>query len=242
MHSLHAIPSALISSRRSGDRKGFTLIELLVVIAIIAILAAILFPVFAKAREKARQTSCLSNMNQLGKGFMLYVDDWDDGLPGGAPWTSGKKGSRWDWVGMTVWGSACTVANPMKPEEGSIFPYVKTVDAYVCPSSASRDLRLSYSMNCYLDYASMSDVARNPNGPSDLILLVDENEKLNDGFFCGENLADVPEAIHTGGANYLYTDGHGKWKRKGSVPRTNPGPFYPCPKGQPNGCLNRRGM
>lgn len=63
-------------------RSGFTLIELLVVIAIIAILAAILFPVFAKAREKARQTSCLSNMKQIGLGLMMYVQDWDETMPG----------------------------------------------------------------------------------------------------------------------------------------------------------------
>ena len=56
-------------------RKGFTLIELLVVIAIIAILAAILFPVFARAREKARQTSCLSNAKQMGLGMMMYAQD-----------------------------------------------------------------------------------------------------------------------------------------------------------------------
>lgn len=62
-------------------RKGFTLIELLVVIAIIAILAAILFPVFAKAREKARQTSCLSNCKQLGLGLYMYTQDYDEMLP-----------------------------------------------------------------------------------------------------------------------------------------------------------------
>ena len=61
--------------------KGFTLIELLVVIAIIAILAAILFPVFAKAREKARQISCLSNMKQIGLGFLQYENDNDEGFP-----------------------------------------------------------------------------------------------------------------------------------------------------------------
>ena len=62
-------------------KKGFTLIELLVVIAIIAILAAILFPVFAKAREKARQTACLSNLKQLGTAMMMYTIDFDDQLP-----------------------------------------------------------------------------------------------------------------------------------------------------------------
>src|SRR5687767_12887888 len=63
------------------DRRGFTLIELLVVIAIIAILAAILFPVFAQAREKARQSSCLSNMKQIGTGLMMYVQDYDEMTP-----------------------------------------------------------------------------------------------------------------------------------------------------------------
>ena len=65
----------------SSSRKGFTLIELLVVIAIIAILAAILFPVFAKARERARMTSCLNNMKQLGIGLYTYLNDWDEAYP-----------------------------------------------------------------------------------------------------------------------------------------------------------------
>ena len=64
-----------------ASRRGFTLIELLVVIAIIAILAAILFPVFAQAREKARQTQCLSNMKQIGVGLMMYAQDYDETLP-----------------------------------------------------------------------------------------------------------------------------------------------------------------
>lgn len=67
------------SSKSTG--KGFTLIELLVVIAIIAILAAILFPVFARARENARRSSCMSNMKQIGLGLMQYTQDYDEKLP-----------------------------------------------------------------------------------------------------------------------------------------------------------------
>src|ERR671936_106434 len=68
---------------RTLSRRGFTLIELLVVIAIIAILAAILFPVFAQAREKARMISCLSNARQIGTGIQMYSQDWDETL---VPW------------------------------------------------------------------------------------------------------------------------------------------------------------
>lgn len=77
-----------------SNRKAFTLIELLVVIAIIAILAAILFPVFAQAREKARQTSCLSNLKQMGLGAIMYVQDYDETYPIGA--SQGNEGT-WLW-------------------------------------------------------------------------------------------------------------------------------------------------
>jgi prepilin-type N-terminal cleavage/methylation domain-containing protein len=73
-------------------RRGFTLIELLVVIAIIAILAAILFPVFSQAREKARQASCVSNMKNLGMGMMQYVNDYDEAFPA---WRTPCWGDGW---------------------------------------------------------------------------------------------------------------------------------------------------
>ena len=98
------------------DRKGFTLIELLVVIAIIAILAAILFPVFAKAREKARQTSCLSNVKQTTLGLLMYVQDYDErfGLDGG-------------YNGDNTWARQWPIA---------VQPYVKNAQILRCPSNS----------------------------------------------------------------------------------------------------------
>jgi prepilin-type N-terminal cleavage/methylation domain-containing protein/prepilin-type processing-associated H-X9-DG protein len=92
------VGNALPKAHRCSHKSGFTLIELLVVIAIIAILAAILFPVFAKAREKARQTSCLSNEKQIGLAIMQYSQDYDETLPpraieppSGVGWVSWKQ-------------------------------------------------------------------------------------------------------------------------------------------------------
>ena len=97
--------------------KGFTLIELLVVIAIIAILAAILFPVFAQARESARTTSCLSNSRQLGTSLMMYVQDYDETYP----WGANTEGAGID-------------NNDAWPD--LIFPYVKNDGVYGCPTSS----------------------------------------------------------------------------------------------------------
>src|ERR1051326_4831617 len=104
-------------------QRGFTLIELLVVIAIIAILAAILFPVFAQARESARMSSCLSNLKQIGTGTMMYVQDYDEKYPNTIAW--GRM-----WTG--VW-----VANPAQPDSlrylpDLIDPYIKNKDIWYC--------------------------------------------------------------------------------------------------------------
>ncbi|MCW3055347.1 MAG: prepilin-type N-terminal cleavage/methylation domain [Chthonomonadales bacterium] len=103
-------------------QRGFTLIELLVVIAIIAILAAILFPVFAQARGKARQASCTSNVKQLSLGYMMYVQDYDETFP------------FWNWGDS--YGSGSRTPNHFESFwVNAIYPYVKNGQVFACPSS-----------------------------------------------------------------------------------------------------------
>jgi len=110
------------------NRSAFTLIELLVVIAIIAILAAILFPVFAQAREKARQASCLSNVKQLTLGWIMYAQDYDEQFPQWK-WSENFK-SSWGDQGSKTPNNATTLWT------NAIFPYVKNTQVYYCPSDA----------------------------------------------------------------------------------------------------------
>jgi prepilin-type N-terminal cleavage/methylation domain-containing protein len=105
--------------------KGFTLIELLVVIAIIATLAAILFPVFAQARAKARQTACLSNMKQIGTGLMMYTQDYDETLPGNDKSAEGRNLR----LGFMDPGSARNWARGVQP-------YIKNLAGFQMPRGA----------------------------------------------------------------------------------------------------------
>ncbi|MDR3707388.1 MAG: DUF1559 domain-containing protein [Capsulimonadaceae bacterium] len=112
------------SAKPGWSLYGFTLIELLVVIAIIAILAAILFPVFATAREKARQTACLSNLKQIGLAVVQYEQDYDESAPCGVSQTNKLMG----------WG-------------GNLYPYVKSTAVFVCPSDTTAGASCSYIIN-----------------------------------------------------------------------------------------------
>ncbi|MBC8142696.1 MAG: DUF1559 domain-containing protein, partial [Armatimonadetes bacterium] len=122
--------------------KGFTLIELLVVIAIIAILAAILFPVFAQAREKARQTSCLSNVKQLGLGMSMYVQDYDEAfMP--------------SYIGGTINQDFMDFAQP----------YIKSYQLTTCPNSLITNYpdgspAKSYSMNSEISWRDPNNTPR----------------------------------------------------------------------------------
>jgi prepilin-type N-terminal cleavage/methylation domain-containing protein/prepilin-type processing-associated H-X9-DG protein len=118
---------------RSRTPKGFTLIELLVVIAIIAILAAILFPVFAQAREKARQTSCLSNMKQMGTAIMMYVQDYDEITP--ANRIAGSPPLRLSSAGTPP----CEPGVAYASWHDLIQPYMKNFGVVRCPSAALSD-------------------------------------------------------------------------------------------------------
>jgi prepilin-type N-terminal cleavage/methylation domain-containing protein/prepilin-type processing-associated H-X9-DG protein len=133
-----------MTPRNFRKASGFTLIELLVVIAIIAILAAILFPVFAQAREKARQTSCMNNMKQLGTGILIYLGDYDETYPmvrmadekhptPKVDWNT-YAASRWNWKRALLAG------------------YVKSVNAFLCPSN---------------EYAWQGNAAGTTNAPGD---------------------------------------------------------------------------
>jgi prepilin-type N-terminal cleavage/methylation domain-containing protein/prepilin-type processing-associated H-X9-DG protein len=107
-------------SNSSRQRSGFTLIELLVVIAIIAILAAILFPVFAQAREQARKTSCLSNLKQVGTGLMMYTQDYDEVMPTAFATVPPINGGGTNAI----------------PYEQQLMPYIKNNQLFTDPSDA----------------------------------------------------------------------------------------------------------
>jgi prepilin-type N-terminal cleavage/methylation domain-containing protein len=110
---------------RSPGRLGFTLIELLVVIAVIAILAAILFPVFAQAREKARQSHCIASFKQINLALLMYAQDYDETLP---------RIRFWEYQGF------CDPAAKSLTWKGAINPYVKSYDFWRCPSNPNREM------------------------------------------------------------------------------------------------------
>jgi prepilin-type N-terminal cleavage/methylation domain-containing protein/prepilin-type processing-associated H-X9-DG protein len=117
-----------------NNKNGFTLIELLVVIAIIAILAAILFPVFAQAREKARQTSCLSNVKQVILGHIMYQQDWDETVPFNRECSNPAN--------LVPNGLPCVQGRALRGWIDLVNPYVKNYGVFKCPSDTQRPVPL----------------------------------------------------------------------------------------------------
>jgi prepilin-type N-terminal cleavage/methylation domain-containing protein/prepilin-type processing-associated H-X9-DG protein len=238
-------------------RRGFTLIELLVVIAIIAILAAILFPVFAKAREKARQSVCASNQKQMGLVFLQYVQDYDECWPN-------VNANGQDW--------------PL-----SIYPYVNSYGIFGCPDDPSPSpTKLSYAMNTLIFWWNGGGaVCMNSKftAPANTVLLFEftngatstngvangvcatsngttksgsiqyDGGGLMDGtsaqaayetgIMGGRTGLDASETtnvgIHTNGSNFLFCDGHVKWLPGTSVSTGDTPNLLGCPQDSVSG-------
>jgi len=195
-------------------KTGFTLIELLVVIAIIAILAAILFPVFAQAREKARSASCMSNLKQIGMAIMMYVQDNDERY----------SPNRLGWP-------PCSDAGRCGTWRTNVYPYVKNLQIFWCPSNScsggnpeerrlgglgantdplgvgSRNFHYHYngSVMCGQAGHKMTEFQM----PAQQVI-VHENRICppDAGGWCWTSLGEV---YHSGGKNWLFGDGHVKW-------------------------------
>jgi prepilin-type N-terminal cleavage/methylation domain-containing protein/prepilin-type processing-associated H-X9-DG protein len=214
---------------RSADHRGFTLIELLVVIAIIAILAAILFPVFAMAREKARQSTCLSNQKQLSTAMSMYIQDYDERFPNWrtiVPVTPATPNGTVTWV-------------------ENMQPYCKNKNIWICPSDninpEAKILGLgngtvaenSYWLNAYVFRWSGNTPTTPPsvtlaeiNYPATSIVLSDGPVNGGQHVWPGPPMqwCGTPPAIHmstclasqqrhSGGINFSFADNHVRWYR-----------------------------
>jgi len=202
-------------------RKGFTLIELLVVIAIIAILAAILFPVFARAREKARQASCQSNLKQFGVAAAMYSQDYDETCVSVYADVTAGGGFDTDDYSWRV----------------ALMPYVRNAQLFQCASYRPADkfngsgpdvgLNGGYAMNT-VHWAT--GAPNNPSGCSDsavwdaasVITFTDYDGGISISNTDGLNThdfvrGDAAGARHNGGANYTFYDGHVKFLKPTNV-------------------------
>ena len=195
--------------------RGFTLIELLVVIAIIAILAAILFPVFAKAREKARQASCLSNMKQLGLAAMMYVQDYDE-----------KFFNRFQPIVVYPQPANAIVWCPYPNTTSLLDPYVKNQQIGICPSRGAG--YYGYGYNTYLGTAQPPVAAGTIVRPAEIVLFEDSSwghtayAPSSGQLGWGQNFSgpgtyvtpvwgtNCPYGLHNGTVNVTFCDGHAK--------------------------------
>ena len=215
-----------MSSRKSS---GFTLIELLVVIAIIAILAAILFPVFAQAREAARKTSCLSNNKQIGTAALMYVQDYDETFPVEQWWGN----NRFD--GWPVLRSGIVGATAINYKD-ALLPYTKNEQIWICPTNlpnGSLDTappNMGYHMNGNVITTSGLSIAE-IQASANLMIMRESGRGFvyNRAYlrpvpgYCDDVIAyEVSNPgrnymPHMKGYNLAFADGHAKWYLSGGA-------------------------
>jgi len=222
--------------------RGFTLIELLVVIAIISILAAILFPVFARARENARRAGCLNNLKQIALGIMQYTQDYDERYPAAydgdiaagtfrTQTVAGTPGRMFDTIGAINRVSWMDM----------IFPYVKSVQLFQCPSQrparevSATNPPASYGYNGAIsgydnnlfgkayNARNMGNALSEIQRPSEVLMLFDCQSRYgfiqNSSHGLANNAAGTNKSIspHFAGTNLAFADGHVKWMKSTAI-------------------------
>lgn len=218
---------------RNRARKGFTLIELLVVIAIIAILAAILFPVFARAREAARKTSCASNLRQLGTAVQMYVQDYD-----------GQYFSHWYLSPVFWFGRVDSSVTPNRVirEDGMLYPYIRNLDIQKCasfsglPAYGNATAGYGYNVNYLTTSFGLAGIAESAiEKQASCALFADSGQYDAASGGVRETLSIWPPSStityswpvvqfrHNETANVVYADGHVKSAR----PTPSSPPFAP---------------
>jgi len=217
----------MIQELRSASRAAFALLEILIVISIIALLAAILFPVFARARENARRAACQSNLKQIGLGILQYCQDYDERLPINEPGTPGNESYITDFANFTARNNWIR----------GIQPYVKSYQIFRCPSAIaatgssapSGDSDTNYVANCIvLPFVNNTifprSLASTPE-PSMLVAVQEMKHRYNQMVvkpaysgagplftqFTADSSPDRDNRAHFEGMNRLFVDGHVKY-------------------------------
>lgn len=231
---------------RDLQRQGFTLIELLVVVAVIALLVAIIFPVFARARENARRATCQSNLKQLSLGLLQYAQDSDERMP------VSRVSSSYDYPLWLIYPYVrsysvlkCPTDTTDDSDVGALRPYVDGMGFLnVCSYRLTRDINpssLPVFYNAYWGVIDSEGVAiADITSPSETIAIVEakSSEEPNarnggssyierstltpyDFALMGQHPSFLVTLRHFDGANYAFADGHVKWfKRQDAVPLT----------------------
>ena len=211
------------ASTKRHTSKGFTLIEILIVVAIIGILAAILFPVFARARESARKTSCLSNLKQISMAWLIYSQDYDEKACPSYYYTDGF-GEEHAWDFDLVWGNYVD-GNPESYSFGFLGPYAKNGQIHSCPSFYGQAWGRPYTGYAYnASYIGGDDLAGIPaanlaqiSDPAGTVIFADGgygNPVQGQNYLRAPSeplfIAGKVDFRHNGAANVAYADGHVK--------------------------------